>query len=80
MTRYAPIAGKADMAPEYAHGFDQVMDVSGQVRGPFSMLLHSPALTERLPPMVPFAWDICIVEPKLRQIAILAAMRERDAH
>jgi 4-carboxymuconolactone decarboxylase len=79
MSRYTPITSKAAMAPEEEHVFDQVMDVFGRVRGPFSMLLHSPKLTERLLPMVPFARELCIVDPRLRQIAILTAVRERDA-
>ena len=44
------------------------------------MLLHSPKLAERLLPMVPFAREICIIDPGLRQIAILTAVRERDAN
>lgn len=80
MSRYTPVTSKAQMAPEHQHVFDQVMGVFGRVRGPFSMLLHSPNLTERLLPMVPFARDICTVDPKLRQIAILSAVRERDAN
>ena len=79
MSRYTPVTSKAEMGSEYGV-FDQVMGVFGRVRGPFSMLLHSPELTERLLPMVPFAREICAVDPKLRQIAILAAVRERDAN
>ena len=80
MSRYTPITNKPDMAPEQKAVFDQVMEVFGRVRGPFGVLLHSPKLAERLLPMVPFAREICIVDPKLRQIAILSAVRERDAN
>ena len=79
MPRIPPIAAKSDMPAEHQHVFDQVMAVFGRVRGPFSMLLHSPRLAERLLPMVPFAREGSIVEPQLRQIAVLAAVRERDA-
>jgi 4-carboxymuconolactone decarboxylase len=79
MPRVPAIAAKTDMAPEDQYVFDQVMDVFGRVRGPFSILLHSPKLAERLLPMVPFAREGLIVEPQLRQIAVLAAVRERDA-
>ena len=75
MPRIPPIAAKSDMAPEHQHVFDQVMGVFGRIRGPFSMLLHSPKLAERLLPMVPFAREGTIVEPQLRQIAVLAAVR-----
>ena len=79
MPRIPAIAAKSDMAPEYQYVFDQVMEVFGRVRGPFSMLLHSPKLAERLLPMVPIAREGLIVEPQLRQIAILAMVREKDA-
>ena len=55
MPRIPPIATKDQLPPEHQYVFDQVMDVFGRVRGPFSMLLHSPKLAERLLPMVPFA-------------------------
>lgn len=78
MPRVAPVASKSDMAPENQYVFDQVMGVFGRVRGPFSMLLHSPKLAERLLPMVPFTREGLIVEPQLRQVAILTAVRERE--
>jgi 4-carboxymuconolactone decarboxylase len=80
MPRIPPIAAKTDLAPEHQYVFDQVMGVFGRVRGPFSMLLHSPKLAERLLPMVPMAREGLIVEPPLRQIAILAMVREKDAN
>lgn len=79
MPRYTPVTSKSDMAAEYQQVFDQVLDVFGRIRGPFSMLLHSPKLTERLLPMVPFAREGTVIDPKLRLIAILTAVRERDA-
>ena len=75
MPRIPPIATKDQLQPEHQYVFDQVMDVFGRVRGPFSMLLHSPKLAERLLPMVPFAREGTVIDPKLRQIAVLAAVR-----
>src|SRR5262249_46363779 len=80
MSRYTPITSKETMAPDQQHVFDQVMGVFGRIRGPFSMLLHSPKLAEKLLPMVPFAREGTVIDPKLRQIAILTAVRERDAN
>jgi 4-carboxymuconolactone decarboxylase len=80
MPRVAPVAARSDLAPEQQHVFDQVMQVFGRVRGPFGVLLHSPKLAERLLPMVPFAREGTIVEPQLRQIAVLTAVREREAN
>lgn len=79
MPRIAPITGKADV-PAAHHGVvDAVVKVFGGVRGPFSMLLHSPQLAERLLPLVTFFRDGSTVEGKLRSVAILAAVREREA-
>ncbi len=80
MSRYTPVTSKEAMAPEQQHVFDQVMGVFGRIRGPFSMLLHSPKLAEKLLPMVPFAREGTVIDPKLRQIAILTAVREHDAN
>jgi len=79
MPRITPITGKSDV-PAAHHGVvDQVVKVFGGVRGPFSMLLHSPQLAERLLPLVTFFRDESSVEGKLRSVAILAAVREREA-
>jgi 4-carboxymuconolactone decarboxylase len=79
MPRIAPITGRSDVPTEHQGVVDQVLQVFGGVRGPFSMLLHSPKLAERMLGLVTFFRDASIVEPRLRSIAILAAVRERDA-
>ena len=79
MPRTALITAKSDLAPEHHAVADAVLKVFGHIRGPFSVLLHSPALAERLVPMVGFVRDGTIVEPNLRFVAILAAARECNA-
>ncbi|HEV8642134.1 MAG TPA: hypothetical protein VGV13_13625 [Methylomirabilota bacterium] len=79
MPRVAPITGKSDVSAEHHAVVDAVVNVFGGVRGPFSMLLHSPKLAERVLPLVTFFRDESIVEPKLRSVAILTAVREREA-
>jgi len=79
MPRIAPITGKADVAPEYHAVVDQVLAVFGQVRGPFSILLHSPKLAERLLKLVTFNREETVVPGPLRSLAILAAVREKEA-
>ena len=79
MPRVAPITGKSDVPGEHHAVVDAVVKVFGQVRGPFSMLLHSPKLAERMLGLVTFFRDESIVEPKLRSVAILTAVREREA-
>ena len=79
MPRVAPITGKADVPAQHHTVVDAVEKVFGNVRGPFSVLLHSPKLAERVLTLVTFYRDESIVEPRLRSLAILAAVREREA-
>jgi 4-carboxymuconolactone decarboxylase len=79
MPRVAPITGKSDVPAEHHAVVEAVTKVFGSVRGPFSMLLHSPKLAERLLPLVTFFRDESVVDAKLRSIAILSAVREREA-
>jgi 4-carboxymuconolactone decarboxylase len=80
MPRVPPITGKADVPAEYGAVVDDVVSVFGQVRGPFSMLLHSPPLAERMLSFVKYNRGGTVVEPRLLSHAILASVRERDAH
>jgi 4-carboxymuconolactone decarboxylase len=79
MPRIAPVSDKADVRPEYHGVVDDVVKVFGGVRGPFSIMLHSPKLAARVLPLVTFFRDDSVVEPRLRSLAILAAVREREA-
>jgi len=79
MPRVAPVTGKLDVPAEHHAAVDRVVEVFGNVRGPFSMLLHSPELAERMLPLVTFFRDESVVDPRLRSAAILAAVRERQA-
>jgi 4-carboxymuconolactone decarboxylase len=78
MPRVAPITGKSDVPAEHHAVVDGVLQVFGQVRGPFSMLLHSPKLAERMLGLVNFYRDGTIVEGKDRSLAILVGVRERQ--
>ncbi len=79
MPRIAPITGKSDVPAEHHAVVDEVLKVFGSIRGPFSVLLHSPKLAERLLKLVTFNREENVVEPKLRSLAILSAVREREA-
>src|SRR3977135_3240342 len=79
MPRVTPVASKADVAPEHQAVVDDVLRVFGAIRGPFSMMLHSPEMTKRLLPLVPFFRDESVVEGKLRSVGLLPAVREREA-
>jgi 4-carboxymuconolactone decarboxylase len=77
MTRIKAVGGKTDVAPEHHHVVDGVLETFGQVRGPFSMLLHSPKLAERLLPLVHFFRSGTSVAGKDLSLAILVAARAR---
>jgi 4-carboxymuconolactone decarboxylase len=79
MPRISPVTGKSDVPAEYHGVVDDVMKVFGAVRGPFSIMLHSPKLAERVLPLVTFFREGSVVDAKLRSHAILAAVREREA-
>jgi 4-carboxymuconolactone decarboxylase len=79
MPRIPPVTGKSDVPAEYHGVVDDVLKVFGSIRGPFSILLHSPKLAERLLKLVTFNREENVVEPKLRSVAILSAVREREA-
>jgi 4-carboxymuconolactone decarboxylase len=78
MPRVPPITGKGDVPAEFHPVVDEVLGVFGQIRGPFSVLLHSPKLAERMIKMVKWGREDTIIEPKLRSVGILAAVRERE--
>jgi 4-carboxymuconolactone decarboxylase len=80
MPRLDPITSNSALSPQQQAAGDAVIKVFGRIRGPFSMLLHSPQLAERLLPMVTFVREDTIVGPaNLRFAAILTAAREREA-
>ena len=47
MPRLKPITSKSDLAAQHHSVADEVVKVFGHIRGPFSMLLHSPNLAAR---------------------------------
>jgi 4-carboxymuconolactone decarboxylase len=78
MPRIAPITGKPDVPAQYHSIVDEVLKVFGNVRGPFSMLLHSPKLAERMLGIGNFYRDDSVVAGKDRSLAILVGVRERQ--
>ena len=79
MPRLEPITAKAALPAEHQHVADAVLEVFGHIRGPFSMLLHSPALAQQLLPMVTFVRQNNIIAANVRFAAILTAARENEA-
>jgi 4-carboxymuconolactone decarboxylase len=79
MPRIPPITSKADLPAEHHGVADAVLKVYGNIRGPWTMLLHSPKLTAKLVPVTPFIWNESIVERKLALVGILAYVRDLEA-
>ena len=80
MPRVAPITGKSDVPAEHHAIVDGVLKTFGRVRGPFSMLLHSPQLAQHFLGVVNFMRDSSIVDHKYRSIAALTAAQEREGN
>jgi 4-carboxymuconolactone decarboxylase len=78
MPRVVPITGKSDVPAEHHAVVDGVVETFGQVRGPFSMLLHSPKLARHVLGIVNFFRNESVVEQRLRSLAILVTARERE--
>ena len=78
MPRLAPITGKSDVPAEYHAVVDGVLKVFGQVRGPYSVLLNSPKLAERVLNLGNFHRYESIVSVKDAELAIMVAARERE--
>jgi 4-carboxymuconolactone decarboxylase len=79
MPRVKPISSKEDVPAQHHNVADDVIGVFGQIRGPFSMLLHSPPLAERMLQFVKYNRSGTTVEPQLLSHAILASVRESEA-
>jgi 4-carboxymuconolactone decarboxylase len=77
MPRVTPISGKADVSSEHHALVDGVLKVFGGIRGPFSMLLHSPKMAQPIFELGNYFREHSIVPAKLRTLGILVAARER---
>jgi 4-carboxymuconolactone decarboxylase len=77
MPRVAPITGKSDVPAEHHAVVDGILKVFGGVRGPYSVLLQSPRLAERVLELGNFFRYQSSVDPKDAELAILVAARAR---
>lgn len=78
MPRVTPITTKEQVAPEHQRVFDAVAEGRGSVRGPFSILMFSPPLCERVLNQSTFLRFQSAVKPKEGELAIIATAREKD--
>jgi 4-carboxymuconolactone decarboxylase len=73
MPRVTPISSKSDVPADYHSLVDGVLKVFGGIRGPFSMLLHSPKMAQSIFDLGSYFREHSIVPAKLRTLAILVA-------
>ena len=78
MARIAKIEKKEDLAPEHQAVFDAIAQSRGQVQGPFSMLLHSPELANRVAHLGALVRFEIELPQKLKELVILTVAREVD--
>jgi len=79
MARITPIADKSEVAPEYQSVVEGVLKVFGQIRGPHSILLHSPTLDQHVLGLGNYFRDNPVVKSPEKELAIITGVREREA-
>jgi 4-carboxymuconolactone decarboxylase len=80
MPRVTPITAKSDVPAEHHAIVDGVLKTFGRIRGPYSMLLHTPLLAHHFLGVVNFMREDSIVEQKVRSLAALTAASERGGY
>lgn len=78
MTRVPAITSKSDVPAEHHDLVDHLMEVFGALRGPASVLLHSPKMAWPAFGVGDYFRKDSIVEPRARSVGILIAARERQ--
>lgn len=78
MARIPLIEKKESLAPEQQPVYDAIAQSRGQVRGPFSALLHSPPVAERTAHLGTYIRFESQLDPKVVELAALAAARELE--
>ena len=78
MPRVQPVSDKSQVAPEYQHVADAVLEVFGAFRGPHSILLLHPAADEPVLKLGNYFRYDGIVKSPLKELAIITGAREKD--
>jgi len=78
MARIPKISRKEELEPKDYHVFDAIAESRGEVRGPFTMLLHSPELAGRVSHLGAYVRFDSGLDPKLKELVILTIARELD--
>ena len=78
MPRIEAISDKSHVATEYQHVVEGVLEVFGALRGPHSILLHSPALDENVLKLGNYFRYESVLKSPDKELAIITAAREKD--
>lgn len=76
--RVKPITQRDEVAEADWAAFDAVAEGRGSVRGPFSILMHSPPLCQRVLDVGTYLRFKSVIKPDLIELATIATARERD--
>lgn len=79
MPRIQMISDTADLPEERHEEFDAIVEVLHGVRGPFSVLLHSPGLAQKVMQAGAQIRLNSTLTPFQRELAVIAVSREKDA-
>jgi 4-carboxymuconolactone decarboxylase len=78
MPRIEPISDRSQVAPEHQHVVDGVLEVFGGLRGPHSILLHSPLADKPALELGNYFRYHSLVKSPEKELAIITAAREKD--
>ncbi len=78
MPRITPIRSKDQVAPEHHAVFDAIAESRGEVRGPFSMLMHSPEMAGRAAHLGAFLRFEGLLDNATLETAIISAARQMN--
>jgi 4-carboxymuconolactone decarboxylase len=76
--RVTPITARNQVQESDAAVFDAVSAGRGNVRGPFSLLLYSPPLCERILELSDYLRQDCFLPASARELAVIATAKEQD--
>jgi 4-carboxymuconolactone decarboxylase len=76
--RIAQLTSRDQVTEDGRAVFDAVAEGRGNVRGPFSLLMYSPVLCQRVLDLSNYLRFESLLSPRLRELATIAAAREKD--
>jgi 4-carboxymuconolactone decarboxylase len=79
MARIKMIADKSDLTDDRHAEFDTIVETLHGVRGPFSVLMHSPGLAQKVMEAGAHVRLQSTLQQTERELAIIAVSREKDA-